>query len=163
MANTATPPTAALMQRLRSPAVLGVLVALGAVVAYGTSQVLQRKLVTSVVSPPVGAALSVFFGMLFLFAASFPRLGKDLRAPKRTLGFALLAGLFSSIGVLATYFAFSYAPVVVVSPITSLNPLFAIFLSMIFLRRLEKITPRVIMGTALVVAGVVLVVVGSRL
>ena len=45
--------------------------------------------------------------------------------------------------------------VVVVSPVLATNPLFTLILAAIFLRDIEQITPRIIVGALLVVAGVV--------
>lgn len=148
---------------LGRPAVLGVLYALGAVVAWGSAQVLIRRLVTGAVAPAVGATLALFFGMIYLFFISRPRLSADLKAPRRSLVFALLAGLTAAIGVYANYLALSLAPVVVVAPIITINPLVTLILAAIFLRQLERITLRLVLGALLVIGGVVLVIVGGVL
>jgi drug/metabolite transporter (DMT)-like permease len=51
--------------------------------------------------------------------------------------------------------------VVVVSPIASVNPLMAIALAHLFLKRMERITPRIIAGAVLVVAGVTAIAIGA--
>ena len=58
------------------------------------------------------------------------------------------------------FWALTEAPVVVVSPITGINPLVAILLAHVFLQRLEHVTKRTIVGGILVVAGVALVAIG---
>ena len=51
--------------------------------------------------------------------------------------------------------ALSRGPVVVLSPVVSTNPLFTLLFASIFLRGVERITPRVVAGALLVVGGVV--------
>ena len=43
------------------------------------------------------------------------------------------------------------------SPVTAINPLFAIGLSYFFLKHMERITWRILLGALLVVGGVVLI------
>jgi len=54
---------------------------------------------------------------------------------------------------LLVLYALAYGPVVVVTPLTATLPLWVVLGSKIFLRDLETITARVIMGAILVVAG----------
>ena len=57
----------------------------------------------------------------------------------------------------STYLALGQAPVVVVAPVTGTNPLFSIILAWVFLRQMERLTLRVVLGAVLVVAGVTVV------
>jgi len=70
------------------------------------------------------------------------------------------AGLTSSIAVTAVAFAVQRADVVVVSPIVSSSPLITLVLSHTFLAKLEQVTPKLVAGTLLAIAGVILVVLG---
>ncbi|MCH8333388.1 EamA family transporter [Candidatus Sumerlaeota bacterium] len=65
--------------------------------------------------------------------------------------------------VISLYFAFQGSDVVIISPISSANPLVTLFLAHFFLERLERVTRLILSGTVLTVLGVVLVVVGSTL
>ena len=60
------------------------------------------------------------------------------------------------------FLAISNAPVVVVAPILAMNPLTAILFSQIFLRGMERITWRVLIGALLVVAGVIIITLGQN-
>ena len=64
-------------------------------------------------------------------------------------------------GVLLVYSALWYAPVTIVGPLSSLSPLIAIFLSRMFLRDIEQITPRIVISTLVVVGGVIAIVMGA--
>ena len=77
-----------------------------------------------------------------------------------SLRFVALAGLSSGIAVISLYFAVQRADVVVVSPIVSSSPLITLFLSHLFLSRLEQVTPQLVAGTLLAIVGVILVVLG---
>jgi uncharacterized membrane protein len=59
------------------------------------------------------------------------------------------------------YLALVEAPVVIVAPIVAVYPLITITLTTIFLKNIEKVTPKTISGAALVVTGVILVGLGT--
>ncbi len=63
-------------------------------------------------------------------------------------------GICNGAGVLAMYAALARSPVSVVSPLAATYPLFTLALSAAFLRE-ERFGPRVLLGVALTVAGVV--------
>jgi drug/metabolite transporter (DMT)-like permease len=70
---------------------------------------------------------------------------------------AILKGgaALESLGLLLVLYALTYGPVVVVTPLTATLPLWVVLGSKQFLRDLEKITPRIVAGAALVVAGTI--------
>jgi drug/metabolite transporter (DMT)-like permease len=97
--------------------------------------------------------------VLFLSAKNLD----TIQRPRSGLFYMALAGITSGAGATFMLFASSKAPVAVVAPVASINPLIALILSAIFIRGIEVFSPRVVVGTFLVVAGVILVVVGSDL
>jgi DME family drug/metabolite transporter len=125
--------------------------------AYGVSAVLVRYGVGELAPPLVAAAISLFVGTIAISFFGMRNLRTDFINNRKGLGFMLLAGLSSTCGITASFFAYSLAPVVVVSPLQSTNPLFALLFSFIFLGRIEKITLRLIIGCVFVVAGVILI------
>jgi uncharacterized membrane protein len=60
--------------------------------------------------------------------------------------------------MLAVFYALSFGKVVVVEPLVSANPVLTLLLTAIFLRDLEALSTRVIIGGLLTVAGTILVV-----
>jgi drug/metabolite transporter (DMT)-like permease len=66
----------------------------------------------------------------------------------------MLVGFCNGLGVLAMYAALNRGQVSVVSPLVATYPLFTLALSALFLRE-EKFGPRMLLGVALTVAGVV--------
>lgn len=114
---------------------------------------------------PVLVALSIktltatltFLGYLRLRGALPSSAG--LRASK--LRWYLGAGLANTAFLLAYYAALEIAPVTLVVPIMQTSPLFVLVLSLAFLPRLERVTPRLVAAASVLVAGAVLVTVYS--
>ena len=151
---------------------LGYLMALGAGAAYGATNVMAKQTIEVYDSPLVITAFSMLIGMIVLsplVGASAAHSGVlrtgNLGVLKSlfSLRFVALAGLSSGVAVIALYFAVQRADVVVVSPIVSSSPLITLFLAHFFLARLERVTPRLVAGTVLAIAGVALVVLGNQL
>lgn len=137
----------------------GYLFAAGAAISYAVAQVASRKIVLEIAPPLVLSFYSFLFSAFFLLLYFLPRLRRDLRLPNRPRGLLFFAanGISGALGVTALYFALQHSPVAVVSSVSSSNPLIAVFFSYLFLSHLEKVTPRILLGTLLVVVGVVLV------
>ncbi len=130
--------------------------------AYGASQTVGKHVTTEFAPPLVATAFALIFGFLYVSILFHRHIPGDLRgSPRRSVLLFGLSGITSASGVTALYFSLSNAPVVVVSPVVAINPLITMTLAHIFLKRLERITPRTVLGTLLVVSGVVVVTVSS--
>ena len=140
-------------------AVVGIAFGIGAGMCYGVSSVLIKHGMGGMAPPLIGAAVSLFAGMLGLSVLGARSIRTDIDK-KKGIGFMLLAGITAACGVISMFFALSMAPVVVVAPLQSTNPLFALLWSYLFIGRLEKITPRLVIGCILVVTGVILITLG---
>ena len=137
-------------------AIIGYLLALGAAMGYGGSQVVAKQIVEETHSM-VGAAFSLLFGLAILSAVTARDVVQQERTQAKAYMWAILAGLASAGGVTFLYLALGHAPVVVVAPVTGANPLFSIILAWLFLRQMERLTLRIVLGAVLVVAGVTVV------
>jgi drug/metabolite transporter (DMT)-like permease len=140
-------------------AVLGVLFGFGAAIAYGSSQVLTRHSVSDLAPPLVGSMFALFWGTSGFFLLTVRNLGEGIRDFRRGALLFAAAGMFSATGVMLMFQALSRGQVVVISPIISTNSLFTLVLAALLLRDVEKITLRVIIGSLLVVGGVVVLTV----
>ncbi len=141
--------------------IIGRVLGIGSALAYGISSVLVSQGVTGLAPPLVGAAVALLSGTLSLTVVNIRGLGANTgQEDRKAVWFLVIAGIFSSFGIMSHFFALSVAPVVIVSPIESTSPLFALVWSRLFLGRLEKITVRVVLGSILVVIGVVLIAFG---
>ncbi len=160
----------------RRPRLVGYLAAASAALAYGTVPVLGRIAVTGEAGnvpligrfaaeaptlPLVSATYTMLVGFIVMGLFAAPSVPTALRAPRRALAFVAMGGLAMSTGVSLLYLALSRASVVVVSPVFALNAFVALVLAHFFLQRLERVTPPLVIGTVLVVAGVVAVILGA--
>ena len=66
-----------------------------------------------------------------------------------------VAGGFETLGILLGIIALSVGQVVVVSPIIATSPLWIVLGSWLFLRDIERLTVRTVLGAACVVAGTI--------
>ena len=105
--------------------------------------------------PFVAALVGYCVSSVTIFAgnrAFMPRAGAPL--DRRGILWFMAVGVCNGLGVLAMYAALNRGQVSVVSPLVATYPLFTLALSALFLRE-ERFGPRVLLGVALTVAGVV--------
>ncbi len=150
----------------RRGASIGYMLAFGAACCYGTTNVVVKQLTIEYTSPLVVATISLFFGVMLVAPVAARQAVSSLKEVRQTPGFmffAALSGLAAAAGVNCTYFALQQAPVVVVAPIVSANPLFTLLLAALFLQQQENVNRWLVLGIAVTVTGVALVVLGSTL
>lgn len=126
-------------------------------VCFGAVAIL-RKLGLGGAGPILGFAVNVTTALVAFtaFLAASGRL-RDLRCERRSLGPLIAAGIFENAGVLCTILALRVGSVSVVAPLAGTTPLFVLALSWMFLRDLESVGVRLVVGTALIVLGVYLI------
>jgi uncharacterized membrane protein len=59
--------------------------------------------------------------------------------------------------MVSVYYALYLGKVTVVIPISSTGPLFALTLSAVFLRDVERVTLKIVIGACLIISGVILI------
>jgi drug/metabolite transporter (DMT)-like permease len=151
------PPTE---QRVTRQVLLGIACAFGAAISYGASQVLTRHSVSDLAPPLTGSAIALCWGTLGFFFISARGLREPSNDFRRGALLFVCVGIFSSLGVVGLFQALERGPVVLVSPVVSVNPLFTLLFAALLLREVERITAQVVLGALLVVAGVVVLTVG---
>ncbi len=141
----------------------GFLLAIASAVVRGSSETLRKSGLFVLDSPIFGAAIGNAGGFLvsvFLLAGSSSTRGALVYEKKSFLYF-----VFSSFCTVAAwlfgFYALSLGEVVRVAPVVGTVPLFTVLLSMVLLRGVEQITPRIIVASLLVVVGVVSIHLGS--
>ena len=116
-----------------------------------------RKLGLSEAGPVFGAAVNMTTAFIvftaFLLVSGNASL---MRCRKESLWYFIAAGVAENTGVCLLIVALSLGQVSVVTPLSGTSPLFVLLLAFLFLRDVEALTPRVLMGTLLIVAGVIL-------
>lgn len=102
-----------------------------------------------------GAVVGIVGLLCTIVFLSLPSTKDRLVWNKDSIGYFIAGGALESLGLLLVLYALTYGPVVMVTPLTATLPLWVVILSRIFLRDVEKITPRIVVGAALVVAGTI--------
>ena len=109
--------------------------------------------------PLMAAAVTVTTGLLFVVTVISVQGGRQaISLSRQSLGWFFASGLSNTAAMLSVFYALSSGKVVIVEPLISVNPAISIFLSAIFLRDLEAITLRVMMGAGCTVLGSILVI-----
>lgn len=90
------------------------------------------------------------------YAATVPAIRHRVSFGRGTAWFAG-GGFLAALAVLTQFHALNAGDVSVVSPIVASQPLFVLVLSMIMLRGVEKLTPRIAAGALTILAGTVLI------
>ena len=116
-----------------------------------------RKLGLSEAGPIFGSAVNMTTALIvftvFLLVSGNARL---MRCRGESLWYFIAAGVAENTGVCLLIVALSLGQVSVVTPLSGTAPLFVLLLTSLFLRDVEALTVRILAGTLLIVAGVVL-------
>ena len=130
--------------------------------SYGVGTLVSRKVVSDETVPVVASAFSLLFGTVFVAGLFRGHALADFRgAPRRAWAMVSLAGLGSAWGVNLLFLALHHGTVSLVAPVAGIAPLISILLASVFLKQLERITWRVVLGGALVVLGVAVISLGQ--
>jgi drug/metabolite transporter, DME family len=102
-----------------------------------------------------GAVVGVVGSLCVCIYLALPTTKESLVWNRASLGYFIAGGALESLGVILVFYALTFGPVILVTPVTSTLPLWVALGGKFFLRYVEKITPRVVAGAALVVAGTI--------
>jgi drug/metabolite transporter, DME family len=125
---------------------------------FAADNVVRKAALRDVPSPLVGLTIAVGTSFLLALVAHLvlsppgKRRILDAGAP-----YFAVAGVLQAAALLAVYAALSMGMVAVVVPLYTSSPLFVLPLAALFLRGVERVTPRIVVGAVAVVLGVVLV------
>ncbi len=136
---------------------IGLVFAVLAMLSFVTGGLLANHLVGRGNSPVVVAFYEAMFGLAFTLAIRLRALRSD-RSPVRSgWGWMLAAGVLFALATGSFYTALARIDFSVAAPIVGAVPLTSYLFVLIVLRGYERLTPRVMFGAALVVAGVGLI------
>ncbi len=109
--------------------------------------------------PVVGAALgfSAALATYLIVLALSPKQRRQFVFKPEDFTLFVAGGLSLAVGWLCILYSLSYGDVVLVAPLTSLHPLVVLVLSTVFLKDVERITAKTVLGCATVLLGVVLI------
>ena len=125
----------------------------------GLSQVARKFGLAFIPHPFLAAAVTATssFAVISSLLLLTGQKGEGLRLTRECLPYYLSAGVAISMAMASLYYALSLGEVIVVIPVTSSGPFFALTLSAIFLRDIEQVTLKIVLGAGLIVMGVLLV------
>lgn len=131
----------------------------------GISQVMRKYGLEFIPHPFLAAAITATasFAVVACIRQASRKGETFLKITAQAVPFYLAAGVSISLGMVALYYALALGEVVVVIPITSSGPLFALTLSALFLKETESITPKIILGACLIIVGVLIITLWKHL
>jgi drug/metabolite transporter, DME family len=117
-----------------------------------------RKVALGQMGPVLGFAINVTTALaaftVFLLASGNRQ---AMTSRGRSLGYFIAAGVAENAAVFLGLVALNLGTVSVVAPLSSTAPIFVLVMSFFFLRGVEKLSGRVVLGTLLIVLGVYLI------
>ncbi len=137
----------------------GVVLALLSAVLFAGADIGRKIGITLVSSPFLGAAVGATVGIAAYFLFSIVT-KTPIASPKKWTRFDYLTGILTGVGIASVFSALFVEKVVVVQPLQSTTPLFALFFTWVFLRRLENVTASTCLAAILIVIGSILVAIG---
>jgi uncharacterized membrane protein len=138
---------------------LDVLYPLVGAMAFGASAILRKAGLDYVGIPVMAAAVTAGSAAIFSFILLQIRGGKvAFKLTRTSAAWLFSAGLINTAAMLSVFYALSHGKVVIVEPLVSSNPVLTLLFTAIFLRDLEALNLRVIIGALLTVIGTILVV-----
>jgi drug/metabolite transporter (DMT)-like permease len=131
---------------------------LGAALVAAVSQSLRRTGLLMLGNPFVGAAITNSTSLI-IYLISLLVLGKIhlIRPHRASLPYFGSAAFISAGAQALVFVALSRGEVSVMVPLFNTTPFFSVLFATIFLRDLERVTSRVVIGAALLVAGVIFI------
>ncbi len=123
-------------------------------VCFGVTPILRKTGLHYLPSPVMGMLFSSIGGM-FVLLACIGLIPRAQRFSRHRLGGVqfILTGLIYALAVYLYFVALSKGPVSLVAPLVLTYPLFVLIMMALAFRKLERITPRLIVGALLTVAG----------
>ena len=117
-----------------------------------------RKLGLSQMGAVAGTAVNALTALIAFTAFLFASGRRDVMVCRgRGLAYFVAAGFAENAGVFLNVVALGLGTVSVVAPLYGAMPIFVLFLSLIFLRGIEALNTRVVLGTLLIVLGIYLI------
>lgn len=134
------------------------LLPIGAALISAISQTLRKQALQIIPDPFVAVAMVTTVSLLLLLGFIFiTGRTQQLRINRRSFQFFLGAALVASAAQVANFVALGRGQISVIIPLLNTTPLFTVFFSALFLRKVETVNRRIICGALMMVGGVVLI------
>lgn len=132
---------------------------ISAALVRGTSEALRKEGLTLLALPLFGtmvANLTGFLTSMVIMGVTGGRRLSLVGTPRSYLMF-VLGGMASATAWVASFNALVRGDLVRVAPLITTSPLFALALSYVFLRQMERFTWKIIVGTVTIVTGIIFI------
>ena len=126
--------------------------------------VVARKMGLNILNSPIFGVTVGFVTSTLIYTVMClvsKKLRTSISISKKDLPYFCGAGIFLTTAWLVMFYALSIGDAIIVTPLANLHPLVVLFLSYFFLGQLEKITKGILLGTCIVVSGVLLITTGQ--
>jgi drug/metabolite transporter (DMT)-like permease len=125
----------------------------------GVSNIIRKYALDVYNAPVLGVAVAYTFSLLpFLLMFMLSASTRKELSLKRDFRLFWTAGIGQAISWMLSFYALSYETVGVVTPLLSIEPLFVVFFAYLYLKEVERVSPKLVASIALTVLGVVLVI-----
>jgi uncharacterized membrane protein len=123
--------------------------------AYGLAHVFRKIGLNINHDPMMGVVVQNVTALSFsLPLALFKKNNKPVTINyRKTWLFFGMSGIFSVSGQLMMFYALNVGSVIIVSPLSAISPLFIIVIAGIFLRKVERVTWKIVLGAGLIISG----------
>jgi uncharacterized membrane protein len=119
---------------------------------------LRKQALAIIPDPSVAVAMVTTVSLVLLLGFIFATgRAAELRMERSSLKFFLAAALVAVTAQILNFIALGRGQLSVIIPLLNTTPLFTVFFSLLFLRGIETVNSRIILGASLMVAGVVLI------
>ena len=131
-------------------------------VGFAVSDLFRKSGLDETPDPAFGALVAVgtMLTILVVATAAVPRLRRQIKVGEGW-GWLVAAGVSIAVALLTLFEALEGGAVSAVGPIIAAQPLAVVGLSWALLHNIERVTLRMVIGAALVVAGVILIAVSA--
>ncbi len=126
-----------------------------AMAVFGLGAVARKIGLGMLPVPLLGITITTFTGLLCLMGFSAflpPGQRPDLRWGKAWYFYGA-CGLINTLAFLSSFYALMYGDITIVMPLSNTAPFFALLMSHLLLRDLERVTGLIVLGTVFTVAG----------
>lgn len=130
-----------------------------AMIIVGFAYTLKKMGLNLCKEPLIATAITYFVSLtLYIFIICFSKsIRESLRIDVKVLKLFWKGSLCLSIGVIIPFYALMYGNVFIVTPLLQTEPLFILLFLHIFLREIEKVSKNIVIGTLMIVTGIMLI------
>ncbi|MBM4261806.1 MAG: DMT family transporter [Deltaproteobacteria bacterium] len=132
---------------------------IGASALAGASQVVRKFGLASVAHPFLAAAVTATSSLVIslIVMGYVEKTQETWKVNRQCFWWFVAAGITISLGMTCIYYALDLGKVSAVIPVSSTGPLFSLLLTWLFLRDVERVTPRIVISALMIVGGVALI------